>query len=99
MVSRPCESTVTHRPAALFRGCPRNIVAAIFRADSAYLAWKPITPYFTGVFIGLLYCAVSWHAHCNRDVTMKNETDLTKDVESQPALGSDWVDAHADYLF
>jgi len=30
---------------------------------------------------------------------MKNRTDLTIDVESQPALGSDWVDAHADYLF
>src|SRR5436309_3180700 len=41
----------------------------------------------------------SWHAHCNTGVTMKNGTDLTIDVESQPALGSDWVDAHADYLF
>src|SRR5436189_5233600 len=34
-----------------------------------------------------------------RIVTMKNETDLTTNVESQPILGSDWVDAHADYLF
>jgi len=30
---------------------------------------------------------------------MKNETELTMKAEGQPALGSDWVDAHADYLF
>ena len=30
---------------------------------------------------------------------MKNETELTTKAEGQPALGSDWVDAHADYLF
>ena len=30
---------------------------------------------------------------------MKNETGLMTNVESTPALGSDWVDAHADYLF
>ena len=30
---------------------------------------------------------------------MKNATDVTISVESKPALGSDWVDAHADYLF
>jgi len=30
---------------------------------------------------------------------MKNATDLMTSVESEPALGSDWVDAHADYLF
>src|SRR6266550_9561463 len=29
----------------------------------------------------------------------KNETDLMTNAESNPALGSDWVDAHADYLF
>ncbi len=30
---------------------------------------------------------------------MKNKTDLMPNVESKPALGSDWVDANADYLF
>ena len=30
---------------------------------------------------------------------MKNGTDSMTNVESQPALGSDWVDAHANYLF
>ena len=30
---------------------------------------------------------------------MKNETDSMTKVESKPVLGSDWVDAHADYLF
>ena len=30
---------------------------------------------------------------------MQNETDLMTNIESKPALGSDWVDAHADYLF
>ena len=30
---------------------------------------------------------------------MKNATDLMTNAESQPVLGSDWVDAHADYLF
>ena len=30
---------------------------------------------------------------------MKHGTDLMTNVESQPSLGSDWVDAHADYLF
>ena len=30
---------------------------------------------------------------------MKNETELMTRVESKPALGNDWVDAHADYLF
>ena len=30
---------------------------------------------------------------------MKNETDLTTNVESKPVLGADWVDAHANYLF
>src|SRR5258706_6475405 len=30
---------------------------------------------------------------------MKNETDLMTNGEGQSALGSDWVDAHADYLF
>ena len=30
---------------------------------------------------------------------MKNATDLMTNAEGQPALGSDWVDAHADYLF
>jgi len=30
---------------------------------------------------------------------MKNGTDLMINVENQPVLGSDWVDAHADYLF
>ena len=30
---------------------------------------------------------------------MKNETELMTNVEGTPALGSDWVDAHADYLF
>ena len=30
---------------------------------------------------------------------MKNGTDSMINVASQPALGSDWVDAHADYLF
>src|SRR6266568_4002092 len=32
-------------------------------------------------------------------VTMENKTDLMPNVESKPALGSDWVDANADYLF
>jgi RNA polymerase sigma-70 factor (ECF subfamily) len=32
-------------------------------------------------------------------VTMKNATYFMTSVESEPALGSDWVDAHADYLF
>src|SRR5439155_24615392 len=32
-------------------------------------------------------------------VTMKNATDLTMNAESPSALGSAWVDAHADYLF
>src|ERR1051325_10113312 len=30
---------------------------------------------------------------------MKKATDLVTSVESEPTLGSDWVDAHADYLF
>jgi len=30
---------------------------------------------------------------------MNNETNLMTRVESKPTLGSDWVDAHADYLF
>ena len=30
---------------------------------------------------------------------MKNETDLMTNAEGQSALGRDWVDAHADYLF
>ena len=30
---------------------------------------------------------------------MKYETDLMTNAEDQPALGSDWVDAQADYLF
>ena len=30
---------------------------------------------------------------------MKNATDLMTNAEGQPALASDWVDAHADYLF
>lgn len=30
---------------------------------------------------------------------MKNATNLTTNVESEPTLCSDWVDAHADYLF
>ena len=30
---------------------------------------------------------------------MNNETNLMTRVESKPILGSDWVDAHADYLF
>ena len=30
---------------------------------------------------------------------MKNATDLMTNADSTPALGSDWVDAHADYLF
>jgi RNA polymerase sigma-70 factor (ECF subfamily) len=30
---------------------------------------------------------------------MKNATDLMMKVESEPPSGSDWVDAHADYLF
>jgi len=30
---------------------------------------------------------------------MKNETDSMTKVESKPVLGSDWVDAHANYLF
>ena len=30
---------------------------------------------------------------------MKNATDLMTNAEGQSALGSDWVDAHADYLF
>lgn len=30
---------------------------------------------------------------------MKNETNSTTSIESQPVLESDWVDAHADYLF
>jgi RNA polymerase sigma-70 factor (ECF subfamily) len=32
-------------------------------------------------------------------VTMNNETDLMTNAGGQPALGSDWADAHADYLF
>src|SRR3989475_11436423 len=32
-------------------------------------------------------------------VTMKNATDLMTNTEGQSALGNDWVDAHADYLF
>jgi RNA polymerase sigma-70 factor, ECF subfamily len=32
-------------------------------------------------------------------IAMRDETDLMTNAESQPALGSDWVDAHADYLF
>jgi RNA polymerase sigma-70 factor (ECF subfamily) len=30
---------------------------------------------------------------------MKNSTDLMTSLESESTLGSDWVDAHADYLF
>jgi RNA polymerase sigma-70 factor, ECF subfamily len=30
---------------------------------------------------------------------MKNETELMAHIESNPALGSDWVDVHAKYLF
>ena len=30
---------------------------------------------------------------------MKNATNVMTNVESKPALASDWVDAHADYLF
>src|SRR5438552_14809910 len=30
---------------------------------------------------------------------MNNATDLMTSVENEPALGSDWVDAHSDYLF
>ena len=30
---------------------------------------------------------------------MKNAADLMTNVESKPTFGSDWVDAHADYLF
>ena len=30
---------------------------------------------------------------------MTNATDLRTKVESETALGSDWVDAHVDYLF
>ena len=30
---------------------------------------------------------------------MNDATDLMTNAESQPVLGSDWVDAHADYLF
>src|SRR5690242_16300713 len=32
-------------------------------------------------------------------VAMKNETELMTNAAGQSALGSDWVDAHADYLF
>src|SRR5438876_9636693 len=32
-------------------------------------------------------------------ITMNNGTNLMTRVESKPILGSDWVDAHADYLF
>ena len=30
---------------------------------------------------------------------MTNETDVTTTTDGEPALGSDWVEAHADYLF
>src|SRR5262245_1094360 len=32
-------------------------------------------------------------------VTMKNTIDSATNVENKPALSSDWVNAHADYLF
>ncbi len=32
-------------------------------------------------------------------VTMNKTTDVMTETESKPALGSDWVNAHADYLF
>src|ERR1041384_8555598 len=32
-------------------------------------------------------------------VTMKNASDLMTNAEGQLTLCSDWVDAHADYLF
>jgi len=32
-------------------------------------------------------------------IAMKDSTDGMAKAESEPALGSDWVDAHADYLF
>lgn len=32
-------------------------------------------------------------------VTMKTETTFTASIASQPVLDSEWVDAHADYLF
>src|SRR5438552_4999908 len=88
-----------HQQATSHRGAPRNAVAVISRAAGAASAHESENPYFTGDSSDPPSSAVSWHSRCDRAVTMKNATDLMTNAESQPVLGSDWVDAHADYLF
>jgi len=66
------------------------------------VAWSGFQPKnldFTRDFSISRLSAFRGTAVAKGEITMKHETDLMTNAESQPVLGSDWVDAHADYLF
>jgi hypothetical protein len=52
--------------AATGHGLPRNVVAAILRAEGEVSAYELKTPNFTSAFGGSRWRRASWHGRCNR---------------------------------
>src|SRR5258706_13167828 len=80
-----------HERATLHRGCPRNVVAVISRADGVASPRESKRPDFTGDFGGSPWPAVSWDSRWDRgsyyEKRNRIDEERLKDRGSRTRLG------------
>ena len=86
-------------PPATFRGQPRMFAATKPLFKPARNGVSEEWPVFIGFLERLRPLSHRGTVVATGTVTMTNEPEVMTNAASTPALSSDWVDAHADYLF
>jgi len=86
--------------AAFRRGFPRNAVATVTRSEFRVFRAECKKAL---ILLGILNILIRFHLRgtviAKGVITMTTRADVTDEHEGKPVLSSDWVDAHADYLF